>query len=376
MMVSVRILAFLALAVVGLRADQTSPKTHCIQEDKRLKCKLILPNASNSSAYSELQWYQRYIDKPDSHIGTTPVVDFKTQLKFVLWIENFDDQTDIFAVLTSGEGSKATIPHPIRNTYKKKHVTETKSYSESELVNFTCTSGDSQVGWIDPTGNRITTYEKANHSQKFHKEDNGSIFCCLRYVTQDTILNRYIDDCTLIYEEPSDQHTPNPVPEQSTPKSTSTTTLKTHYSSPATLELTQETTQVPLTVVPLPKPNQNNTVQTQKPKPSDNLEDLEKTDHLNGSPASDKTKYYVIIASVAGAILIASLVYVIVKKCSRKGSDPEVALQLEETYATTDMLYAELDMKPSNAPPPASAEETPYAQIIGVLRPVSENEKK
>ncbi|KAJ8707625.1 hypothetical protein PYW07_011302 [Mythimna separata] len=208
MMVSVRILAFLALAVVGLRADQTAPRTHCIQDDKLLKCALILPNASNSSEYRELQWYQRYHDKPDSRIGITPVVDFTTRLMFVLWIEHFDNQTDIYAILNSGEGSRATIPYPIRNTNKKKYFTETKPYSESELVNITCKNGDSQVGWIDPTGNRITTYEKANHSQKFHKEDNGSIICCLRYVTQDTILNRYIEYMyTLIYEEPSTQHT-------------------------------------------------------------------------------------------------------------------------------------------------------------------------
>ncbi|KAJ8707620.1 hypothetical protein PYW07_011297 [Mythimna separata] len=127
MIVSLRILAFLALAVVGLHADQTTPRTHCIQNVIRLECKLILPNASNSSAYRELQWYQRYNDKPDSRIGITPVVPFKTKLMFVLWIENFDEQTDIYAVLNSGEGSKATIPYPIRNINKRKIFSRNKT---------------------------------------------------------------------------------------------------------------------------------------------------------------------------------------------------------------------------------------------------------
>lgn len=71
------------------------------------------------------------------------------------------------------------------------------------------------------------------------------------------------------------------------------------------------------------------------PEPAGNIVDPQKTHQLKDLlQSSDYTKYYIAMVSTAGAILFVSLIYVIVKKCTRKAQDPEETLQLETNVSS------------------------------------------
>ncbi|KAJ8706262.1 hypothetical protein PYW08_010888 [Mythimna loreyi] len=419
-MVSLRVLAVVILMVKGL---DCAPTVDCtINSNYRLRCK-VLGFDKNLEDY-EFHWYQKY-NKTGSLIGPknlpAPTVKGKHQ-EFQMWIQKFDNLTYIYAELIDSKDPRIHFPtesyqiNTKRNSYT---VRDKITYSESKPVNFACKNdAHSQVGWIEPTGKKITIHRTANHSLQFGKIHSGSLFCCLRYEINDWTLTRYIDDITeLIYEEPSNQgvtsRTQEPNDHQTTPtqepndhQTTPTQEPNDHQTTPTQEPNDHQTTstkkpddhQTTSTKKPddhqttsTKKPDDHQTTPTQEPaftenplntnepKPSDNVTEPQNTDHLNGSlSTSDNTIYYVIVAAVVGIILVTLLIYVMVKKYTRKASDHKTR-QLNDTStavspwtsgniwmdspARTDVVYAE-PIRPGNAPAPAVTENPHYAEII------------
>ncbi|XP_047033108.1 uncharacterized protein LOC124639700 isoform X2 [Helicoverpa zea] len=116
----------------------------------------------------------------------------------------------------------------------------------------------------------------------------------------------------------------------------------------------------------IPKPNSNST-ETVIP---DSLQPMECSIGIQTS-----TVIYIAVAMICLVILLA-IIYV--KKHRRHNARRVPPVNFQNSSSSNQVLYAELNLPPAptDKPPTSTCEESPYTEIIGVLKPKPEVSKK
>nr|XP_049707048.1 uncharacterized protein LOC110383450 isoform X2 [Helicoverpa armigera] len=163
---------------------RTIPYFNCSSIDRLLVC--------TKQEYNEatFTWQQFYDD--GCYIGTAPKITAAIS-KFIFTVEPFDNNTFVKVSPNHSTSGKITV-NP--NFIQEKTISKL-TFTDSTDIEFDCEiylqrSKYVYVGLINTTENKITTLNTTNINEKYGKEYNGSILCCLYYTTTEKAPEKYV----------------------------------------------------------------------------------------------------------------------------------------------------------------------------------------